>query len=61
MKFILVKLQTCRYIVQTAILLYTEITTDSFWNMLKKLAVLTRMFFWEKVYGVACAFVLIKL
>ena len=41
MKFLLVKLQT--YSVQTATLLKKELTTDFFWNMYRKLALLKRM------------------
>ena len=44
MEFILVKLQTS--IVQTAITIYTDFTTYTFWSMSWKLAILKRVF-WE--------------
>ena len=40
-EFLSVKLQT--YSVQTATLLEKELTTDSFWNMYRKLSVLKRI------------------
>ena len=47
MEFILIKLQTCRYSVETATLLLAGFTRDYIWNVFWKLAVLTRIF-WEK-------------
>ena len=46
-EFILLKLQTCRYSVQTASLLQTDFPRDYFRNMFWKLAFLIRIF-WEK-------------